>query len=200
LKNRFGHNATCHCSRCTAHVLGAWFDELGRQTESGRWAKFVTISYRTPSQPWRKGFPMSGAWRPSPEFGTHFFEFFVGQMEARLGERVEYVVMDQYGQVNGRFHQHALLAGIGLDRYPRREMESWLFRNAGYSRVLPFERGAAYYLARFAGRDLHQAEWRVRLGREDVRVDTQPKRGVVVARSAEMPSSLFHQGFPGRRR
>jgi hypothetical protein len=197
---RIGHTETCSCTRCFAHVQGAWFDELGRQTEAGRWMKFVTISYRTPSQPWHKGFPMSGAWRPSPEFGNHLFDRFVGQLEAWLGERVDYVVMDQYGQVNGRFHQHALLAGIGLDRYPRREMESWLCKNVGYSRVLPFERGAAYYLARFAGRDLHRAEWRVRLGNEDVRVDLPPRRGVVVACSADLPRSAFHQSFPHRKR
>jgi hypothetical protein len=200
MKNRFGHDETCNCTRCFAHVLGAWFDESGRRTESGRWMKFATISYGTTSQPWRSGFSMSEAWRPSSEFGNRLFDRFVGQLEAWLGERVDYIVADQYGRMNGRFHQHALLSATGLDRYPRRDMESWLCRNAGYSRVLPYERGAAYYLARFGGRDLYRAEWRLRLGEEDARLDTRPKSGVIVARSAELPSDFFHQSLPGRHR
>lgn len=200
MKKRFEHDESCNCTRCIARGLGAWFDQLGRQTKSGRWTNFATLSYRTPSQPWRKGFPIAGAWRPSSEFGSHFFDYFVGQLEAQLGERLDYIVADQYGRVNGRFHQHALLSATCLDRHPRREMESWLNRNAGYARVLPYERGAAFYLARFGGRDLYQAEWRLRLGDEDVRLDLGPKRGVVVARSAELPSSWFHQSLPGRRR
>ena len=200
MKKRFEHDEACSCTRCVARELGTWFDQLGRQTESGKWAKFVTISYRTPSHPWMKGFPMSGSWRPNSEFGTHFFEYFVGQLEARLGEGIEYVVVDQYGKLNGRFHQHALLAGRGLDQYRRQEMEAWLNSNAGFSRVLPFKRGAAYYLARFAGRDLERADWRFRLGAESVRLEAEPKRGTVVACSAELPRTSFHQCLWNRRR
>ena len=196
----FGHPLECSCKRCCTQVLGAWFDEVGRKTESGGWDCFVTITYRTPWHPWRSGFPLSVSSRPSPEFGIHLFESFVGQIEAGLGARVEYVVVDQYGKLNGRFHQHALLAAPGLEHYPRHEMEAWLIGNAGYSRVLPFKRGAAYYLARFAGCDLQAADWKVRLGEDGMRLDAEPKRGIVVACSAEVPGRLFHQCLPRRRR
>jgi hypothetical protein len=197
MKKVVGHDTTCNCNRCFAHALGEWIDGLGKKTASGRWVKFATITYRTPSYPWRKDFPQG---RVSPEFGNHFFDYFIRHLQADMGERVDYVETNQYGNLNGRFHQHAILAAVGLDQYPNRKLESWLRKHAGYSRVLPFRHGAAHYVARFAGREMQQAEWRLRIGNEDERVVWRPKRGIVVAHSARLPSECFHQCLRNRRR
>jgi hypothetical protein len=120
----------------------------------------------------------------------------------QLGSGVDYILCDQTGRRGGRFHQHALLAAVGLDEYPRLELEKWLRRKAGWSRALPFERGAAYYLGRYIGRNLDMAEWDLRIGAEKVSAknDGPIPGGSVIAISAELPKGMFHQGLPERRR
>jgi hypothetical protein len=173
-----------------AYRLGLWLAELGTRTESEHWDLFVTITFRTTSHPWRSGFPAAGSCKPSPEFGAHAFDAFVCQVEAQIGHSVEFVVVDQFGRLNGRFHQHAIIAGQGLNQYPRREMEAWLLQNIGFSRVLPYRDGAAFYMARFAGND--DANLRFRIGKEASGMDVRAKTGCEVAVSAELPKSLFH--------
>jgi len=183
-----------------ATAYGDWFDHLGGETEAGEWQVFQTISYRTKPNPWQRGFPNAGDGKPSAEFGHHCFQTFVARLEAQLGERLDFIVGNQFGQLHGRFHQHALLAAIGLDRYPRPQLESWLRKKAGWSRALPFEHGAAYYLARYIGRNLESAEWTVRVGGEVINRD-QPAIGRdVVARSTDAPKSWFHQNLTGRKK
>jgi hypothetical protein len=184
----------CNCWRCTARVLGRWLDILGARTCLGRWLFFVTITYRATEYQWVRGVPVSGTGRPSPAFARYLFTLFSEYVENSVGAPIDYVVVDQYGSRTGRFHQHALVTGRGLDRYPRRHLESWLLRNAGYSRVLPFERGAAYYVGRFIGREAAGLEWDLRIGREAEKRSLSVDVGrMVVAKSADLPSDLFHQ-------
>jgi hypothetical protein len=102
---RRGHELLCRCNRCIGRAMGEFIDELGGQTQLGQWNVFTTISYRTRSYPWCKRFPVSGTGRPNPEFAIHVFDFFIGHVETQLGKKLEYVVVDQYGKQNGRFHQ-----------------------------------------------------------------------------------------------
>jgi hypothetical protein len=149
-------------------------------------------------EPW---LPTSGSGRPTADFANHTFAFFTSQVETRLGARLDYVVADQYGRVNGRFHQHALLAGVGLERYPRREMAEWLRSHAGYSRIVPFEHGAAYYISRYIGRDIQHANWDLRIGEQKpAGNETSKHAGVVVVASVELPKALFHQTMFRRKR
>ncbi len=196
------HDSGCGCYRCIAGVLGTWLEGLGSRTRSGTWIHFATVTYRTLAFPWSRGFPSSGDGKPSPDFAHHVFADLVQHLEQVLGERIDYVVADQFGSLNGRFHQHALLSGEGLAQYPRSRIAGWLNRRAGFARVLPYERPAAYYLSRYIGRGLEQTEWDLRLGDERV---TEKKAGSppgcsVVATSPELPKALFHQTMPGRRK
>ena len=193
------HELGCRCWRCMATAYGDWFDQLGGETEAGEWQRFVTISYRTNSYPQGRGFPNSDG-MPSVEFSHHCFQDFVSQLEAQLGARVDFIVGDQFGQLHGRFHQHALLAAIGLDRYPRSGLENWLRKKAGWSRALPFERGAAFYLAKFIGRNLQDANWQVQVGSEAITRKADHGGRLVIAESADLPSALFHQTFPRRKK
>ena len=184
----------CCCWRCRARVLGEWLDAMGRQTEAGKWLLFVTITYRTVINPWKRGFPVSCSDRPSPEFARHLFDSFVQHLEREISSPIACVVADQHGDIGGRFHQHGLITGKGLDRYPRRKIEKWLGSNAGFNRVLPFRKGAAYYVARYIGHNLEKAEWTLEMGGTQPVHPQQPKgRGIDVARSADLPSEFFHQ-------
>jgi hypothetical protein len=183
------HSANCHCWRCYAMQLGKWLDALGAQTEAGRWSIFLTTTYRNSA---------SGA-NPSAGFGHHCFESFVNHVWVEIGSRVEYVLSDQNGELHGRFHQHALLSASGLEEYPRGDLEAWLRERAGWSRALPFQEPAAYYLARYIGRNVETADWRVEVGPEVKRSLPQVGR-LVTVKSADVPSALFHQGFPRRKR
>lgn len=194
------HGLGCRCWQCLAQVLGIWLDELGQRTKAGAWQIFLTITYASVVYPWARGFPGSGGGIPSSEFGHHCFDDLVSHLEAQLGARVDYIMADQYGSVNGRFHQHALLAAIGLDRYPRPELERCLRKRVGWSRALPFQHGAAYYLARYIGRNLESAEWTVRVGGATVNRDQRAIGREVVAKSADVPRALFHQTLKQRKR
>ncbi len=195
------HKPECRCWRCAARVLGNWLDRLGETTEAKHWNLFVTLTYSTPTYPWKRGFPALGHARPTADFGHRFFAFFISYLESRVGSDLDFVVADQYGDVNGRFHQHALLAGKGVECYPRRAIQQWLRCHAGFARVLPFEHGAAHYVARYIGRDVRHTEWDFRIGNEESARPYRSKNGGhVVATSAELPRGLFHQTLPRRHR
>jgi hypothetical protein len=186
------HELNCKCWRCYSGTLGKWLDTLGSQTEAGEWELFLTLSYRAGTG-WGNGD------KPVPDFGHFCFKSFVSELSVELGSRVEYVLADQRSELRGRFHQHSLLAARGLDAYPRRELENWWRVRAGWSRVLPFQQGAAYYLARYIGRNLETADWKVEVGNPIAPAQHEIGRKVI-ATSTAIPSELFHQTFPRRKK
>lgn len=109
------HADGCRCWKCYADQMGRWIDALGADAASGRWQVFATITYATKEFPWCRGFPLM-AGRPKADFAHHLFDRFVAHLESELQSRVDYIVADQLGSINGRFHQHAILAGLGLDK------------------------------------------------------------------------------------
>jgi hypothetical protein len=180
--------------------MGRWIDTLGAQTAPGRWQVFATITYWTKSYPWCRGFPLM-AGRPKADFAHHLFDRLVLRLESELLSRVDYVVADQLGSINGRFHQHAILAGLGLDKYPRTEIWQWLKDRAGYNRILPFEQGAAFYISRYIGRDAHRCEWFPRVGEDVLSTSAFAEVGkVTVVQSADMPRHYFKQSYKERKR
>lgn len=193
------HHELCSCSKCLPRALGGWIDSLGATTRSGEWQVFSTMTYRTKNYPWARGFPMSGAGRPNPEFAHNLFARLITHLEGELQARLDYVVADQFGAQMGRFHQHAILASPGLDAYPRKQIWEWLKEKAGWSRVLPFEKGAAYYISQYIGRDAHKCEWNVRIGNESPTPPVEVGRITTVS-SAPVDKSLFHLGLSNRHR
>jgi hypothetical protein len=195
------HDQGCRCWCCLSHQMGRYIDSLGSQTSSGQWQVFGTITYRTPSYPWRRGFPTGGSGRPKAEFAHHLFDRLIAYLEAELGSGVDYVVADQLGERLGRLHQHAILAGQGLAEFPRTQIWEWLQERAGWSRILPFEQGAAYYISRYIGRDVYRCEWDLHIGdRKLVDLDPSSVGGIVVVQSATMPKTFFHNSYSGRKR
>jgi hypothetical protein len=181
--------------------MGRYIDSLGLKTISGQWQVFATITFRTPSYPWQRGFPTGGSGRPKPDFAHHLFERFTKHLESELGSAVDFVVADQLGDRNGRLHQHAILSASGLAEYPRTAIWEWLKERAGWSRILPFENGAAYYISRYIGRDVNRCEWNLRIGdRQLCNIDAAAIGGVDVAVSADLPKGYFRNLFSARKR
>ena len=194
------HPVGCSCWKCYADQMGQWIDTLGPQTAAGRWQDFVTVTYSTPSYPWQRGFPVLPG-RPKADFAHHLFDRLISHLEKQLGSRIDYVVADQFGSINGRFHQHAILSGVGLDSYPRKEIWKWLKERAGWSRVLPFLQGASYYISRYIGRDANRCDWFPRVGEEPQTLKTAANIGrTVVVQSADVGRHIFKQGWKQRKR
>jgi hypothetical protein len=195
------HEGGCRCWRCLSYQMGRYVDSLGSQTASGEWNVFATITYRTPNYPWHRGFPTVGSGRPKADFAHHLFDRLTAHLEAEVGSRVDYVVADQLGDRFGRLHQHAILAAQGLADYPRGDIWGWLKERAGWSRVLPVEQGAAFYISRYIGRDVNRCEWNLSVGdRQLCHPDPSAFGGVVVAQSADMPKVFFHNSYSARKR
>lgn len=181
--------------------MGRYIDSLGVQTDPGKWQVFATITFRTSSYPWQRGFPTGGSGRPKPDFAHHLFERLISHLERELGSSVDFVVADQLGDRNGRLHQHAILAASGLAEYPRTAIWEWLQKNAGWSRILPFEQGAAYYISRYIGHDVNRCEWNLKIGdRQLCQLYLASIGGIDVVTSAELPKPFFHNSFSGRKR
>jgi hypothetical protein len=200
MMDKTDHKPLCRCWRCITDTLGVWLDSLGTETSTGRWVRFGTITYATPTYPWARGFPRSGSGRPSPDFAQITFISFVSELEDWIGAQVDYVLCAQFGDRNGRFHQHCLLAGEGLGELSRRRIEGWLNRHAGYSRVLPFRRAAAFYLGNYIGKNVEHADWEIRIGKKEAPPPRPRCAGAVVAKSTDAPKSWFHQNLTGRKK
>ncbi len=193
------HASGCRCWKCYANEMGRWIDSLSAETGPGRWQVFATVTYATKLPPWRKGFPLV-AGKPKPDFAHHLFDRLILHLESELGSRVDYVVADEFGSINGRFHQHAILAAPGLDKYPRKEIWKWLKERAGWSRILPFKQGAAFYISRYIGRDTNRCEWAVRIGEERLSIEKPAIGKVILMLSAAVPREFFKNSRTDRKR
>lgn len=192
------HDFSCRCAACFAEHMGRWIDDLGTRTVDRKWQVFVTITFRTDDYPWQRGFPIAQP-KPHPHFAHRTFERLVEWLQRELISRVDYVVADQLGSQNGRLHQHAVMSADGLMDYPwikrsdsRPSIHEWLWKRAGFNRILPFEHGAAFYIGRYIGRDAHRCEWEARVGNQAL-IERRPERGgasppVGIRRVAEPPT------------
>ena len=171
---------------------------------------FLTLTYRTRTFPWARGFPME---QPQPH--TDFVRNFVGRMirhlEKELSERVEYFQAEQFGSVGGRIHQHMGLSAPALEN-PARELaenlaahnhelpkllkpiQAFLWDKAGFNRILPWEKDAGYYIGRYVGRDADRCNWNWSIEDELVPEARQaaPVGRIVIAASADLPSANYH--------
>src|SRR2546427_636020 len=78
----------------------------------------------------------------------------------------------------------------------------WIEERAGWSRILPFEQGAAYYISRYIGRDANRCDWYPRVGEEP---SPTMRRSAEIGRldmvhSADLPRHFFKQSYKERKR
>jgi hypothetical protein len=195
------HRAACRCWLCYADRMGGFIDRLGRDTGPGRWAIFLTATFRTPRYPWTRGFPVEQP-EPHPDFVHHFVGRMICWLETALHERVEFFCADQYGERGGRLHQHAGLTSPGLvraaeelaamrradpktTRLPEvlKPFASMLVEKAGLNRIHPWEEDAAYYIGRYLGRDARRCHWDWRVGQKLMPADKHSVGRVLVVNS-----------------
>lgn len=193
--------------------MGAYIDELGKRTTPGKFGLFVTATYRTQAIVKRLNASMERP-EPHPDFVRHFVDRMIRWLENDLGERVEYFVADQYGEIGGRLHQHIGLASNSLvsaaeemsamrEADPRttrlpgmlKPFTSKLWTEAGFNRILPWEMDAGYYIGRYIGRDAGRCHWDFHVGSEPVRLFQSVGRTVVAVSAAPNDSSRAYRGI-----
>lgn len=157
------HRADCHCYLCFSDRMGKFVDDLGRETQAGRWLWFITLTFRTPHFPWCDGFPIEQP-QPNADFVEHFFARMLRWIEQEVHCPVEFFVAHQFGELGGRIHLHCGLSWPNLFEYRWNELQAMLWKSAGFNRILPWEQDAGYYIARYIGRDAHRANWRWNVG------------------------------------
>jgi hypothetical protein len=191
------HRAACTCWLCFSDRMGAFIDQLGQKTSAGRWLWFVTLTFRTSSFPWRRGFPMQEP-QPSPDFVRHCFEWMIRWLEGQVHGRVEYFVVHQFGDTGGRLHLHCGLSWPGLFEYRWKDLQNKLWERAGFNRILPWKEDAGYYIGRYIGRDTGRSDWDFRAGKER-RPEGRPVGRQIVAHSpSPVNSSAGYRQTSGR--
>ncbi len=173
------HGVSCECWLCYADRMGAFADRLGKQTAAGSWLWFLTLTFRTPSYPWARGFPMEQP-EPYADFVHHFFAQMIYWIERQIHGPVEYFVADQFGEIGGRLHLHCGLSWPGMFEYRWKDLQGMLSKGAGFNRILPWKMDAGYYIGRYIGRDADRCHWDFRVGAESVRPPIPVGRRVVV--------------------
>jgi hypothetical protein len=98
----------------------------------------------------RDGGPGCGA--PVPDFALHRIEEYLLLVQRDAGRPIGWVIAEEFGQLGGRWHCHALITGV--KHLSRNFWQREAFRRFGYTRIEAFNprRGAAYYSAKYEGR------------------------------------------------
>jgi hypothetical protein len=212
-RRRRKHRASCRCWLCYADRQGAFIGRLGERTIPGKWALFLTQTYRTRAFPWGKDFPIEQS-EPHPDFVRHFLARVIRWLEDELRERVEYFAADQYGETGGRLHQHIGLTSNALvgaaeelsamrradpktTRLPEmlKPFASMLWDKAGLNRICPWEMDAGFYIGRYIGRDAGRCSWDFRVGPEPFRLIPSVGRRVIAVSSVPDGSSRAYRGI-----
>ncbi len=189
------HGARCSCYVCYSDRMGEFIDDLGRRTQAGRWLWFLTLTFRTPSFPWARGFPVEQP-EPCSDLVGHFFDRMISWIEHQVHVRVEYFTADQFGEQGGRLHQHCGLSWCGLFEYRWKDLQEMLWKDAGFNRILRWEREAGFYIGRYIGRDAYRCHWDFRVGSDPVRAPALVGRRVVVeSRTPDDSSRAYRQTF-----
>jgi hypothetical protein len=215
---RRNHRAQCHCWLCFADRMGCFIDDLAKKTRAGRWQLFLTLTYRTNTFPWARGFPMAQP-QPNSDFVRNFIGFMIRHLETELADRVEYFQAEQFGSVGGRLRQHVGLSSPGLEQAAlqleqnvaanKRDLpialkpfQAFLWDKAGFNRILPWEKDAGHYVGRYIGRKAQHCDWDWKVGesRPSASVPVVPIGRVVVAASPELESKHFRNILRRRHR
>ena len=108
----------------------AWGDLLSNY----RWSWFVTFTFRDETKSLT---------------GVRKFNAFIRALEGATGRSIPYFRADQLGNINGRFHFHALIANV--DDLRRLTWMDWWNKFNGFAQIEPFDstKGAPWYCARY---------------------------------------------------
>ena len=140
---------------------------------------------------------------PAPAVVLRRIEQWLMDLQDVARSPVGWTIAEEFGRIEGRWHCHALVAGVS--RLYRRSCWREAQRRFGYTRIVPFdpERGAALYAAKCAGRSDGQIHFGGTLAGVDLsNWQVRPARGGGrdVAVSVPLPKRFFHMTVPRRHR
>jgi hypothetical protein len=132
---------------------------------------------------------------PSRSWALAGLRDYYGDLEAAARARIGYILVLDVGELYGRLHAHALVAGVAhLDR------QLWwekALRQFGRTSIQPYQEriGGGQYIAKHALSESGDLYFGGRLLDPRPIKEAQPVGRVVVARSADVPSELFKMGL-----
>jgi hypothetical protein len=141
---------------------------------------------------------------PVPDAAVALIFGYFSDLQGAAGKAVGWVLAEELGAIGGRFHCHALVTGVS---HLRRDV--WweaAYCRFGRTRIAPFdpERAAAFYTAKYAAKQLgglHFGGTLAGIDLDRIHNSNPPvRRGLVVAPSANVPSSYFRLTLPRRHR
>lgn len=140
---------------------------------------------------------------PVPEFALSQIEEYLLLVQRDAGRSIGWAIGEEYGRLGGRWHCHVLVTGV--KRLSRNFWQREAFRRFGYARIEIFDprRGAAYYTAKYEGREPGEIHFGGTLAGIDLATCEQSRSeggGHDVAVSVPLPRSYFHLCLPRRHR
>ncbi len=129
---------------------------------------------------------------------------FFADLQRAAGNPIGWVLGEEFGQIGGRYHCHSLVTGVSHLRRDHWWEEA--HRRFGRTKIAQFEpqKAAAFYTAKYAAKQLGGLHFGGTLAGIDLEKSTapihEPRRGIIVARSATLPRALFHMTYPRRHR
>ena len=136
---------------------------------------------------------------PSAQAALWRVKNWLTDVEKAAGNPIGWMLAEEFGRLGGRWHCHALVAGVA--RLPRKFWLLEAFRRFGYTRIERFDpaRGAAFYAAKYAGRSLGEIHFGGTLAGVDLSRCEQSRSvggGRDVVESAPLPGRNFHTCLP----
>ena len=148
------------------------------------------------------------AWRPASKLNTPWTPFthkilaevrlFMEMLEQSVGAPIGYIIAEEIGELNGRWHLHLLISGVTSD-IRRKIWWSAAFQIWGRTRIDSYDpkRAAAFYAAKYAAKKLGAIHLCGTLRGKSMEDCGNKNRGVAVggqdvARSPEMSEEFFH--------
>jgi len=174
-------------------LLSEWGDFI---EQLAPWDWRWTITFRNSF--WDLESPSNSLRPPSKDWSLRALDGFLNELQQEVGSPIIWVIGEDFGRL-GRFHAHILVANVvgpSIDEWTAKA-----FRRFGRNRLDYYEarRGGAHYLAKHALTETGGVHFGG-AGLPGERLQNSlPVGRVVVARSANVPSSLYHMTL-GRRR
>lgn len=123
------------CLICLENKRNEWAFRLEREARSCKITRFVTLTYH------------DGV-LPAAGVSKRHVQLWLKRLRKRLGERMRYYLVGEYGSKHGRPHYHALLFNCGDDAAVR---SAWTYRgrSLGIVDVRPVSTGRIRYITKY---------------------------------------------------
>lgn len=176
----------------------------GRRTLRGKVRRHYRdchIRYGLPDpkiKSWRPASKLNSPWTPFTHKILAEVRLFMEMLEQSAAVPIGYIVAEEIGELNGRWHLHLLISGV-TDDIRRKIWWSAAFQIWGRSRIDSYDpkRAAAFYAAKYAAKQLGAIHLCGTLRGKSMEVCESQNRGIAVggqdvACSDSMPSDFYH--------